>query len=45
MGTNMIGYALQVQWPITAGAYPSFCSIKRAGVLLLLLDVMLVNRR
>ena len=30
---------------ITAGAYPSFCSMKQLGVLLLLLDEMLVHRR
>ena len=30
---------------MTAGAYPGFCSIKRLGVLLLLLDGMLVHRR
>ena len=30
---------------ITAGAYPGFCSMKRLGVLLLVLDGMLVHRR
>ena len=30
---------------IAAGAYPSFRSMKRLGVLLLLLDGMLVHRR
>ena len=29
----------------TDGAYPGFCSMKRLGVLLLLLDGMLVHRR
>ena len=30
---------------MTAGAYPGFCSMKRLGILLLLLDGMLVHRR
>ena len=30
---------------IPAGAYPGFCSMRRLGVLLLLLDGMLVYRR
>ena len=32
-------------WLIAAGAYPGFCSMKRLGVFLLLLDEMLVHRR
>ena len=30
-------------WPITAGAYPGFCSMTRLGVLLLLLDGILYS--
>ena len=32
-------------WPIAAGAYPSFCNMKQLGVFLLPLDGMLVHRR
>ena len=32
-------------WPIAAGAYPSFCSMKRLEVFLLPLNGMLVHRR
>ena len=32
-------------WPIAAGAYPGFCSVKRLEMFLLPLDGMLVNRR
>ena len=32
-------------WLIAAGAYPSFCSMKRLEVFLLPLDGMLVHRR
>ena len=33
------------EWPIAAGAYPGFCSMKRLKVFLLPLDGMLVHRR
>ena len=35
----------KVKWPKNSGAYPGFCSMKRLGVVLLLLDGMLVHRR
>ena len=37
--------SLGAEWLIAAGAYPSFCSMKRLGVFLLPLDGMLVHRR
>ena len=37
--------SLTRKWPMTARAYPGFCSIKRLGILLFLLDGMLVHRR
>ena len=37
--------ALEAARPISAGAYPDFCSMKRLEVFLLPLDGMLVHRR
>jgi len=38
-------WSLGAVWFIAAGAYPSFCSMKRVGVSLLPLDRMLIHRR
>jgi len=41
----VIKWSLGADWLIAAGAYPSFCSMKRLGVFLLPLDGILVHHR